>query len=87
MWYWNCQVQNQYVKTLVVRTVSLFPSLKLWCPGGRHNVVHVGCKIKCLGQQNSVYDAEMRLSGTQGESLQNISKATSQYIQSAVATK
>ena len=64
MWSWNYNFQNQNDKTLVVRTVSLFSSLKLWPPAGRHNVAVV--ELKCPGHQIRVYDAETRLSVNPG---------------------
>ena len=36
MWSWNCKVQINMSKTLVIHTLSLFSSLKLWRPGKRH---------------------------------------------------
>ena len=58
MWSWNYKLQNWYVKTLVVRTVSLFSSLKL------DAIMLPVLKFKCSSQQNRVYDVETRLRGT-----------------------
>ena len=59
MWSWNCKLRNQYVKILVVRTVLIFPSLKLWHPGRCYNVA--SSQIKAFRPVKST-DAEMRLS-------------------------